>query len=201
MGVNLEEYKKFLEENGYNEEINALGVVNEILDYHMEGSEYRDVQLFPHHVIKRGNNRFEFDLVIHLIHKYEGFNKWIGVEFKETDVRKVVRQAVARREFVDYMYIATRWVHLDFEDLLLLSYEGIGWVIWNEELAKLIVPSKYCPPATSLNAMIGLHIYYMAERNAKNIVPRVVEKEVKKQLSSLDRWLLSKKEGDNHGRG
>ena len=185
--MNLEEYKKFLEENGYNEEINALGVVNEILDYHMEG--YRDVQLFPHHVIKRGNNRFEFDLVIHLIHKYEGFNKWIGVEFKEFDVKKVVRQAVARREFVDYMYIATRWVHLDFDDLLLLSYEGIGWVIWNEELAKLIVPSKYYPPAKSLDTMITLHIYYMAEREAKNIVPGVVKEEVKKQLSSLDRWV------------
>ena len=41
MGVNLEEYKEWLKENGYNEEINAMGVVNEILDYHMEGSEYK----------------------------------------------------------------------------------------------------------------------------------------------------------------
>lgn len=194
MGVNLEEYKEWIKENGYNEEINAIGVVNEILNYHM-GHEYQDVQLFPHHVIKRGNNMFEFDLVIHLIHKRETFNRWIGVEFKETDVKKVVRQAVARRKFVDYMYIATRWVHLDFDDLLLLSYEGIGWVIWSEELAKLIVPSKYFPPAKSLDAMISLHIYYMAEREAKNIVPRVVKEEVKRQLSSLDRWIRIK-----HGR-
>ena len=176
MAVNLEEYKKFLEEKGHFEERNALGVVNEILGYHMEGSEYRDVQFFPHHIIRQGNNRFEFDLAIHLIHKYEGFNKWIGVEFKEFDVKKVVRQAVARREFVDYMYIATRGVHLDFDDLLLLSYEGIGWVIWNEEFANLIVPSKYYPPAKSLDAMIGLHIYYMAEKEAKNIVPRLLRR-------------------------
>ena len=187
--MNLEEYEKWLEENGYNEEANAIGVVNEILRYHMKSDDYQDVQLYPHHIIKQGNNRFEFDLVIHLIHKHEAFSKWIGVEFKEGDVKKVVRQAVARREFVDYMYIATRWVHLDFDDLLLLSYEGIGWVIWNEELAKLVVPSKYYPPAKSLNAMVTLHIYYMAEREAKNIVPGVVKEEMKKQLNTLDRWV------------
>ena len=189
MAVNLEEYGKWLEENGYNEEANALGVVNEILRYHMKSDDYQDVQLYPHRVIKQGNNRFEFDLVIHLIHKHDTFSRWIGVEFKEGDVKKVVRQAVARREFVDYMYIATRWVHLDFDDLLLLSYEGIGWVIWNEELAKLIVPSKYFPPAKSLDVMINLHIYYMAKRAAKNIVPEIVTEEVKRQVSSLDRWV------------
>ena len=84
--MNLEEYEKWLEENGYNEEANAIGVVNEILRYHMKSDDYQDVQLYPHHIIKQGNNRFEFDLVIHLIHKHEAFSKWIGVEFKEGDV-------------------------------------------------------------------------------------------------------------------
>jgi len=198
--MNLEEYGEWLKRNGYKEEINAMGVVNEILNYHMSGADFIDVQLYPHHVIGQGNNKFEFDLAIHLAHEHEWWSRWIGVEFKETDVKKVIRQAVARREFVDYMYIATRWVHLDFEDLLLLSYEGIGWVIWNKEIAKLVVPSKYHPPAKSLDAMINLHIYYMAEREAKNIVPRVVKEEVRKQLNSLDRWLMSKRRGGD-GRG
>ncbi len=143
--MNLEEYKKWLEQNGNQEEKMAYDVVKVILYHHTLNiySDYK-VDLHPRRVFNTKKERLEFDLLIEL--EWESNRKYkrlIGVEFKETDFSKVVVQAIARREFVDYMYVATRNVIPDKVDLFRLFDFGIGWVIWSEDFVKLLYPASY----------------------------------------------------------
>lgn len=140
-----DEYFNWLEKNANKEEAAAEKVVEEIIRIHSEkhisSAEHYTPYFKPHHVIVvdvptcERKVRIEFDLLMLLKHnKYEGFNKFIGVEFKEYDSSTVVEQAIVRRLYVDYMYIALkRYSYIKPEDVLLLSYFGIGWIMWDTE--------------------------------------------------------------------
>ncbi|WP_297550580.1 hypothetical protein [Thermococcus sp.] len=175
MAVNLEQYKKFLAEKGNIEERNAIGVVDVIVGHHTYGNNLRLTELYPHVWLNGEEEKLEFDLLIELEGK-SSFNghviktkRTIGVEFKEDNVKKVLAQAIARRPYVDYLYIATRsWVHMDFDDLFVMGYYGIGWVIWDEDFAKMIVESRWRQPSESLR--------YMVERAVRIHLERVLAK-------------------------
>ena len=83
------------------------------------------------------------DLLIVLRHEKKLYERKIGVEFKETDTKKVISQAITRKKYVDYMYVATRNVPVTYKEIFLMSYFGIGWIIWEEDFAKMIFPARY----------------------------------------------------------
>ncbi len=173
--MNLEEYRQWLRQNGNKEEESAVEVVRQILRYHTDGN-YEEVQLYPRHILTREKERIEFDLLIKLVHEKKYLDKLIGVEFKEFDTAKVVRQAARRRDFVDYMYIATRDVAMDYQDVFILCYFGIGWVIWDEGFAKVIVPARYGNPGYKIRKMVD------------TMVSRLVEERVEKLILTLEHF-------------
>jgi len=145
--MDLEEYKEWLKKSGNKEEEGALNVVEKILERHETGRT-NFVQLFPHFRYKG----IEFDLLILLsdkkidINKLDetlGFHRLIAVEFKETDIKKVVGQAIVRKEFADYIYVATKYSTYDYVDIFLMALFGIGWVLFDKSFAKIILPAKY----------------------------------------------------------
>ena len=146
--MDLENYEKWLEANGNKEESAAREVVNEIIEYHTRNiksniSSY-EISCFPRKIYQTKKEKLEFDLIIVLEwQSNRHFRRVIGVEFKETDFAKVVVQAIARRDFVDYMYVATRNVIPELYDLFRLLDFGIGWVVWDDKFAKLIFPAKF----------------------------------------------------------
>jgi len=180
--MNLEEYKEWLKQNANLEEANAYEVAKEIIEYHSNfwerGRDLR-VELFPRKVIVHEGDRLEFDLVMVFEWVTDTFGykrtytRTVGVEFKETDVKKVLHQAIRRRDFVDYMYIATRNVVLDHIDHILMAEFGIGWVVWDEDFAKMIIPSHYKYPVHSIKEIIN----YLAEK--------AVEDKLEKKLKEL----------------
>lgn len=172
--MNLEEYRRWLEENGNQEEKCAVEVVESILRYHP--GNYDEVQLYPRHLLTRERERIEFDLIIKLVHEKRHLDKLIGVEFKEYDIAKVVRQAATRRDFVDYMYIATRDVAMDYYEVFILCYFGIGWVIWEEGFAKVIVPARYGNPGHKIRNMVSA------------MLEQLVEERVERHILTLDHF-------------
>jgi len=92
------------------------------------------------------------------------------VEFKEYDMDKVLRQAVLRSAYTDYMYIATRNVLVEPEDLLILADYGIGWIIWDDGFVKMLIPSKFR----------SSNVTRLMEHLARKAVERAIE-EVKKE--------------------
>lgn len=171
MDVNLEEYRKWLKENGNLEEENALGVLEVILRHHTYGTNFKLKGIYPHLWLKGDDITVEFDLLVELegtakvMGREFSTTRKIGIEFKEGDVKKVLAQAIARREFVDYIYIATRsWVHLDFDDLFVMGAYGIGWVIWDRDFAKMIVESRWRQPSASLEYMVERAVRAFAEK-------------------------------------
>ena len=145
--MNLEEYKEWLEKNGNKEEEGAINAVEKILEHHETGRT-KFVQLFPHFRYKG----IEFDLLILLSNKKMdiskldetlGFHRLIAVEFKETDIKKVVGQAIVRKEFVDYIYVATKYSTYDYVDIFLMALFGIGWVLFDKNFAKIILPARF----------------------------------------------------------
>ena len=180
--MNLEEYREWLKQNANQEEAKAYEVAQEIINYHSTfwyRSEKFEVELFPRKVITHEGDRLEFDLIMVFEwvtdtfgHK-RTYTRTVGVEFKETDIRKVIQQAIRRRDFVDYMYIATRNVVLDHLEHILMAEFGIGWVIWDEDFAKMIIPSHYKYPVHSIVNIID----YLAEK--------AVEGQLEKKLKEL----------------
>ncbi len=146
--MKLEEYKEWLKENGNYEEVMAYEIAKKLIWFH-ESEYYETVEdLFPRHILTKGNERIEFDLIIKLSWKTNTgrkFERLIGVEFKETDMKKVILQAIRRREYVDYMYIATRNLIVDYIDLFHLADFQIGWIIYTEDFVKLLIPSRMYP--------------------------------------------------------
>lgn len=153
--MKLEEYKEWLKEKGNNEEVMAYEIAKKIIWWHDEGRGAEE-EIFPRHILTEGNERIEFDLLIKLKWETNGrtYERLVGVEFKETDMKKVIMQAIRRRDYVDYMYIATRNLLIDFIDLFHLADFQIGWLIYDEEdrFVKLLVPSrmKYSMAVTEL---------------------------------------------------
>jgi len=141
--MNFEQYKRWLEKKANREERGALEVVKAILKHHNSDGTWKEF-FFPRTVFKG----MEFDLIIFLAKKKKKleeadyFDRVIGVEFKETDVKRVIKQAILRKEYVDYQYIATRDVYMDYPDVFLLTLFGIGWVVWGKGFAKIVVPAR-----------------------------------------------------------
>jgi len=190
--MNLEEYKKFLESNGNKEEREAIRVIDEILKQHIDRTwaEYykSKVKLFPRFVFNGDKERIEMDLLIILEHSKQHYNRKVGVEFKETDVNKVIAQAIIRRKYVDYMYIATRDIPFMHREVFLLSYFGIGWIIWMEDFAKMIFPARFHYPTDSIEDMVN----FLIEQKLKKEVDKLkeeIDKKVNEAREKLDRWL------------
>jgi len=187
--MNAEEYKKWLKENANQEEAMAFEVAQKIVRFHEK--EYADesaVEYFPRYILIKDKERVEFDLLIKITWKTgkRKYERLIGVEFKEHDVKKVLMQAVRRSMFVDYMYIATRNVWLDYEDVFILAYFGLGWIIWENGFVKLITPSRYMVKSYTFNRLLNQAIDTIIEDKIRE----KVEKEIDKiSQQTLVRWV------------
>jgi len=187
--MNLEQYKKWLEENANKEERQAYKVAELIVDYHTFRFDYEGIKIFPRKKFKGT----EFDLLIYIYKKSSkpenrtGRDILIGVEFKENDMDKVIKQAIARKEFVDYMYIATCCRVWNVEQLFLLALYGIGWIFWDNQFVKLILePKRY---ANKVNSLID----YLLNNKLKAIIRQTVIERIKKEIEKetqrrLDEW-------------
>ena len=167
--MDFDSYERWLEENGNREEKQAIAIVSKILKYHR--LNISEVKFFPRKVIKRGRERVEFDLIMAYKLKRFKVERLIGVELKESDFQKAVHQAIVRKEFVHYMYIAVREPLLRFElpSLLLMTYYGIGLLVWNDKTALLIVPSiMTTPDYIRLEQLIGKLIQAQIETMKQN---------------------------------
>lgn len=143
--MNLEEYRDWLKENGNKEEEMAYEVAKEVVHYHTWYLETGDVKVecFPRHIVTAEKERLEFDLILQLTWETNRFYKrLIGIEFKEFDISKCLSQAIARREHVDYMYIATKDVKIDPLDLFRMIDYGIGWIVWDMGFVKMLFGSR-----------------------------------------------------------
>ena len=176
--MKLEEYKEWLKKKGNYEEVAAYKVAKKIVDWHTSDIDCSklDVEVYPRHVLSRKDllsekeERIEFDLVIKLVWtttKGRRYERLIGVEFKEYDMRKVVIQAIRRRDFVDYMYVATRNIVVDYTDLFYLADFGIGWLIYDDDgFVKMLIPAKYS---------YGSGVYELLKSLAEKAVNEVLE--------------------------
>jgi len=178
--MNLEEYREWLKQNANKEEASAYEVAEEIINYHNSFwgmDEPSKVELFPRKVITHNGDRLEFDLVIviswvrDVFHYKMTYTRTIGVEFKESDISKVIQQAIKRRDYVEYMYIATRNGVLNHLEHILMAEFGIGWVVWDDGFAKMVIPSHYQYPVHS--------IMYIVEHLVKKAVDKYLEEKMK----------------------
>lgn len=188
--MDLEEYRGWLKENGNKEEAAAYEVAKRIVNYHtVEVDADLYVKCYPRRVFQTEKERLEFDLVIEV--EWESNRKYkrlIGVEFKEYDADKVVVQAIAKRPFVNYMYVATRNILMDPVNILRLSDFGIGWVVWeiytdsDETFTKIIFPAKY----NRHGDVYGL-LRYLASRAIEEVLEeKMLEGKIAKNMSLLE---------------
>lgn len=199
--LTYEEYLDWLKENANKEEQAAEEVVKKIMEWH-DIKHYDNIDNYewlfkPREVIKisydEGRDKvIEFDLLIKLKHqKYDSFDKFIAVEFKETDSKKVVKQAIVRRFFVDYVYIALKNdVYIDPDDVLLLKYFGIGWVMWdvNPKFAYMIFPAIYkwqSKPIIDPQSLVYYMLRNLVEFHVKEIVANNLKRPVKYYVKNL----------------
>jgi len=173
--LNLKEYKNWLERNSNREEKEGFKVVQEIVKYHSLSKEWKYIQVFPRTKYKG----VEFDLLILLSDetkklKDDFWGKLIGVEFKETDVKKVVKQAVQRREYVSYQYIATKDVYLDYPEIFLLCLFGIGWIVWGDGFAKMIIPSKIKFTYDKIETLVN----YLIDKKLSDIIDKMINRKI-----------------------
>ena len=66
---------------------------------------------------------------------------------------------------------------LDYTEIFLLAYFGIGWVVWDESFVKLLVPAKWSSPTVD--------IHYIVREWIKDAVREVV----KQELATLDKFI------------
>ncbi|RLJ04281.1 MAG: hypothetical protein DRP18_04910 [Candidatus Aenigmatarchaeota archaeon] len=187
--MNLKQYKKWLEEHANKEERQAYEVAKLIIDYHTYDFDYENIKIFP----RKRFNGIEFDLLIYIYKKSSkpenrtGRDILIGVEFKENDMDKVIKQAIARKEFVDYMYIATCCRVWNVEQLFLLALYGIGWILWDGDYVRLILePKRYANKVDTL-------INYLFDRKLREVIDDAIERRLKqideKIQRRLDEWV------------
>ena len=172
--MNLEEYRRWLKENGNQEERMAYEVAKRIIDWHLAYNDVveHEIEIYPQFWYKSSKERLEYDLLIKLKWRNRrNYERLIGVEFKELDFRKVVTQAIARRDYVDYMWIATQMVIPDPATFLELVDLGIGWVIWDEDdrFIKILVPARF-----GRGHLVDL-IKYLARKEVEKAVKEIVE--------------------------
>jgi len=191
--MNLEEYKQWLIKNGNKEEEEAYEVAKRVIEYHVALTQY-EADILPRYILNDGNNRIEFDLLIKLTHEKKRYNRLIGIEFKEWDIKKVISQAVARHRYVDYMYIATRDIDVDYADILTLSYFGIGWVIYDTNFAKVIVPAKFCSAGNHISSLVNFLVEEKVKKRIEELEKSAIEN-IKKWRESLDFYIGGVKDG------
>lgn len=187
--MSLDEYRKWLEENANQEEAMAYEVAKEVIRYHSMWKDDVEARLYPRKVFQNKKEKLEFDLVIEIEWESEGWKvtrkikRTIGVEFKETDIDKVIKQAIARRDYVHYMYIATKPATLMPQQLFLLADYGIGWVVWKkDEFANLVLGSRF-----ERNADITTLLDYFARKSVEKAIKEIQEEsKVTRALSLLD---------------
>ncbi|WP_297090899.1 hypothetical protein [Thermococcus sp.] len=151
VAVNLEEYREWLKENGNLEEAKAPEVIEKVVKRHLSKLNWKSykIDISPRKVFKVDGKHYECDATVKLTWQAwdnKTRSMMIGIEFKEWDFSKVVSQAVHRKRFFDYMYIATRPVTLSLSwnpyDFALLIKHGIGWVLWSEDFVYILLPAK-----------------------------------------------------------
>jgi len=179
--MNFNEYCKWWEKHKNYEEKLAPQVVEKICWVH--GLKKDELQLFPRKFLETEQGRMEFDLVIAFSDKWK-IGRLIGIEFKESDFRKVITQAILRRDYVDYMYIATKPFVASHElscFFMMLLY-GIGWVIWGKQEAHLIFKSRYCyPPEERLHEIVNTLARVKLRKSLSNLSGD--------KIITLERWL------------
>ena len=96
--------------NEYKE--NAL-LTDEIVEQIADEHSIEVKKVYKNVYVKFNNKSVEFDVLI----KAEtptGRTRWISIELKESDISKVINQAIVRRDFVDYSYViinfCVKWV-------------------------------------------------------------------------------------------
>ena len=192
--MNFDEYRRWLKNNANKVEREAIRVVNEILNRH-QTSRIEEAKFFPRFSYKG----IEFDLLIWLVSKFDknkklkeiientyNTSRLISVEFKETDIRKVIQQAICRKSFVDYCYIATQTSEIGYEEIFLLALFGIGWIIWDDKFAKIIIPARYYPTSSETIRSI---IDRLLERKFEETIGKVVKERFKEMWKE---WILKK---------
>ena len=204
--MTLKEYRKFIEERGFKEEEGAVEVVKEICrtleeewrkkvgfypDHAIHNLNDFNLELYPRKVVGRGKDRIEFDLLIVLRHIMEKKVYYtIGIEFKEEDLDEVISQAIVRRPFVDYMYIATpARLSIDYQQLILLCYLGIGWVVY--------FPNDQFRKNTNLSSAINNAKTLLRSRryweDGYHRLVEILEMFQYEKLGWLDKWWLKRK--------
>ncbi len=176
--MNLEEYKSWLEKHANKEEEKAYEIAKTIIKAHESDWNETKADLYPRKVVKSDKERIKFDLLIKL--EYIGKRTttvYIGVEFKEYDIRKVLHQAIVRRPFVNYQYIATRFTMPEYSDLFLMAYYGLGWVVWDDDFVKILIPARMNYPVHDLYRLI------------KEVVKDAVRDKVREELETLTKFI------------
>lgn len=155
----------------------AYEVVRRVINHHQSDYNETLAEVFPRKIITKDRERIEFDLIVKLEFKGERrtTTRLIGIEFKEWDIKKVILQAIVRRQFVDYMYIATRIVSLDYVDLFQLAYFGIGWIVFDEgdNFVKILVPARFSYSNSTL---------YLIKEIIRSSIEEIVKEEVEEKL-------------------
>lgn len=180
MTMNFREYLKWWQEHKNYEEKLAPQVVEEIC--HAHELEKEKIQLFPRKFLETEQGRMEFDLVIAFSDKWK--SRLIGIEFKEFDFREVITQAILRRDYVDYMYIATKPFVASHElsSFFIMLLYGIGWVIWGEKEAHLIFKSRYhYPPEERLHELINVLVREKLRTSLSNLS--------EDKIVTLEKWI------------
>ena len=181
--MNYGELEKWHKENANCEEKCMFNVIEKILYYH--NLDKKSTMFYPRKVLTSKKERIEFDL---LISYRDNRERIIGIEFKEMDFQKAVFQAIVRRNFLDYIYVAIQEPINRFEipDLFLVTYYGIGLIVWSDKNALLVLKSKMHHPDP--NRMEELLDCVLKER-----LKRIFTKQ--EQIKTLRNWLDNIKRG------
>jgi len=183
--MDINEYKKFIMEKGYKEEREAINIVNVILQYHNQKGY--DFSLYPRFIANIDGEKLEYDLLI-ILKGERKFERKIGIEFKQNDIKKVISQAVARRKYVDYQYIATKNIWLNYDDIAVMCYFGLGWIIYMDNFAKIIFPSRFYDTGITTRSILNFIIHEKLRKEADKVVKEAVDK-IKERVSKLDKWI------------
>ncbi|RLG16710.1 hypothetical protein DRN69_00050 [Candidatus Pacearchaeota archaeon] len=150
------EYLKWLDKNRNREERHSKAIVEEVARVHDFSVD--NVRIFP----RRKISGLEFDLLLeyktpvketernvgitYMPYKKTREEKILGIEFKEDKFITAVEQAIKRRPYVDYIYVAALaplevWNLTGFFQLI---YYGIGLVGWTYNGKALCLIKSSC---------------------------------------------------------
>jgi len=145
-----DEYLKWWKEHKNNEEVMAPEVIKLIARHH--NIDLKEAKLCPRYILEDESTKIEFDLVIkYQVYQYRRpTERLLAIEFKETNFGKVIEQAMVRRKYVHYMYVAILpgTPDLDIPQFFVMLWFGIGLVFWDRMCAMLAIPAKYHYPTT-----------------------------------------------------